>query len=115
MNNVEKSLENLIAEIKRSREYQEYWRTREELKKDPEKKSNVDKYRTRICNIQNNYGGGDLYYMVDQLENEAEIFRSDPLIDHFLAAELALCRMIQGISWKVIKDLDFELDIVDPD
>ncbi|MFR2620638.1 MAG: hypothetical protein ACLTBD_08730 [Clostridia bacterium] len=42
---------------------------------------------------------------------ESERFRQDALIDEFLTAELALCRMVQRINWTLIEELHFDMEI----
>ena len=44
----------------------------------------------------------------DAFERENEEFRANPLVDRFLGAELALCRMLQEVSLQVIEEMDFE-------
>lgn len=112
---VKNSLENLVTAIKSSKEYQEYWEAKEEVEKDSEKMRNLNKYRTKIYDIQNGGGGDDLYYRIDRIEHESEQFRSDSLIDKFLAAELALCRMVQEINWTLIEELNFDIEFVRED
>lgn len=108
-------LENLVTAIKNSKEYQEYWEVKEEVEKDPEKMKNLNKYRTKIYDIQNGSGGDALYYSIDRIEHESEQFRADSVIDKFLAAELALCRMVQEINWTLIEELNFDIEFVRED
>ena len=67
--------------------------------------------RTRMYKIQNNHGETDLYHHIDEIERESERFRQDALIDEFLTAELALCRMVQRINWTLIEELHFDMEI----
>lgn len=115
METVEKNLGYLIASIKDSREYQEYHVAKAEVEKDPEKKRNLDKYRTRIYEIQNSYDRADLYHSIDRIEQESEKFRKDPVVDKFLSTELALCRMVQKINWTLISELDFDMEFISED
>lgn len=110
---IEEKLTNLIAAIKSSSEYRDYLEAKKEVEKDPEKKRNLDKYRTKIYEIQNSYGGADLYHSIDRIEQESEKFRADPIVDRFLAAELALCRIVQKINWTLIEALDFDMEFVE--
>ena len=45
---------------------------------------------------------------LDHFEKEYENFRQQPLVADFLAAELALCRMMQDIFSDITEALDFE-------
>lgn len=109
---VREKLEDLIASVKSSKTYREYREAKEKVERDPLKKRQLDKYRTKIYEIQNSYGGSDLYNSVDRIEQESEEFRSDPEVDQFLTAELALCRMIQYVNLTLIDELDFDMEFV---
>ena len=45
---------------------------------------------------------------LDQFTRENEAFRENPLVSDFLAAELAFCRMMQGIGLYVTDQMHFE-------
>ena len=102
MNTVDESLNHLIEAVRHSKEFQDYQIVKAKVEKYPEKKRSLDKYRTRMYKIQNNHG---------ETERESERFRQDALIDEFLTAELALCRMVQRINWTLIEELHFDMEI----
>lgn len=112
MDNVRENLGRMVASIKSSQVYREYREAKEKVERDPVKKRKLDKYRTEIYEIQNSYGSGDLYHTIDRIEQESEEFRSDPEVDQFLSAELALCRMIQYVNLTLIDELDFDMEFV---
>ncbi|MCI8327381.1 MAG: YlbF family regulator [Lachnospiraceae bacterium] len=109
---VKENLNKLIAAIKNSKEYQEYCTVKGEVEKDPEKKRRLNRYRTKIYDIQNESSPGDLYRRMDEIEAETEKFREDPVIDRFLESELALCRVVQEINWTLIEELNFDIEFV---
>ena len=45
---------------------------------------------------------------MDAFEKEYEKFRENPIVDDFLRAELAFCRLIQEINVMITEELDFE-------
>ena len=45
---------------------------------------------------------------LDAFEKEYEEFRANPLVDDFLRAELAFCRMIQEVNVWITAELGFE-------
>ena len=47
------------------------------------------------------------------MERDLAKFRENPIVDEFLTAELALCRMVQNINWKLIGALDFDVDFIE--
>ena len=46
---------------------------------------------------------------MEAFEREYEKFREDPLVDDFLRAELAFCRMMQEVYALLADDIDFEV------
>jgi len=47
---------------------------------------------------------------MDEYEKEYEKFRENPVVESFLQAELAFCRMMQELNVLIMDHLDFELD-----
>ena len=107
MEYIEAALQTYIAALKGSEVYQEYRRALDELKKDPDLKRRVDDFRKRNYNFQQSEDIDLNEY--DQFRSEMVGFRaSDQRVDAFLDAELALCRMIQDVSYRITEALDFE-------
>ena len=103
---VEQSLDNLIDTIKSDDVYLEYKKQLDLLRQDPELKRQVDDFRKRNYDMQM---GGDLdFAKLDSFREEYREFRTNPLVDSFLAAELDFCRMMQNINFKIIDAVDFE-------
>ena len=46
---------------------------------------------------------------MDGLEREGAEFRKDPLVNEYLDAELAICRLFQKINWEIVQNIDFDL------
>ncbi|MBR6381281.1 MAG: YlbF family regulator [Lachnospiraceae bacterium] len=106
MSEIDQGLENFIACIKDSEIYREYRTQLELLKANPELKRQVDDYRKRNYELQK---AEDMdFAKLDSFWQEYYDFRMDPLVDSFLAAELAFCRMMQEVSFKLTESLDFE-------
>ena len=100
-------MQNFIASIRETDIYLEYREALEELKKDPDLKRRVDDFRKRNYNFQQSEDIDLNEY--DQFRSEMVGFRaSDQRVDTFLDAELALCRMIQDISYRITEAIDFE-------
>ena len=103
---VEQSLDNLIDTIKNDDVYLEYKKQLDLLRQDPELKRQVDDFRKRNYDMQM---GGDLdFAKLGSFREEYREFRTNPLVDSFLAAELDFCRMMQNINFKIIDAVDFE-------
>ena len=50
----------------------------------------------------------ELFDKMDAFEREYEKFRENPIVDDFLKAELAFCRLMQELETFVTQELDFE-------
>ncbi len=104
------SLEVFIQEMKKSTVYTEYMLQRDNLRKYPELKKQVDDYRNKNFMLQTQTYPDQLFDEIDRFQKEYEAFRENPVVHDFLAAELAFCRMMQNIHLKLVDAviLDFE-------
>lgn len=105
---VQKATDNFIEEIRKSNIYREYNFQKEKLKKQPELFASVAEYRKRNFALQTETPAEELLDKIDAFEREYEEFRANPLVDDFLRAELAFCRMMQEVNVLITAELDFE-------
>ena len=105
---VQKALEQLAQAIKDSDIYREYRRQSEKVDNTGDMREKIDEYRVRNFELQNSVQTEDLLDKLDAFEREYEKFRADPLVEEFLDAELAFCRMMQEIDVKLAEAMDFE-------
>lgn len=108
MDEMNTALDGLVRAIKDSSEYTRYQRAREELHKEPELERCIHEFRKKNFQIQNS-GNVNLFDEVDQLEKENTELRRKPVVEEYLSAELAFCRVVQRINWTLIEQLDFDL------
>lgn len=105
---VQEALEQLAQAVKESEVYREYRRQSERVDNDGDMREKIDEYRVRNFELQNSVQTEDLLDKLDDFEREYEKFREDPLVEEFLDAELAFCRMMQEIDVKLAEAMDFE-------
>ena len=109
---MERSLENATAEyvkaIKATEVYRKYCEQLERLKRHPEQYEKVNEFRKKNFEIQNTTQKDELFDKMDAFEQEYEKFRENPIVDDFLRAELAFCRMMQEINLTITEAVDFE-------
>ncbi len=105
---VQKATDNFIEEIRKSNIYREYVFQKEKLKRDPVLFDGVTEFRQRNFALQTETPADELLDKLDAFEREYEEFRANPLVDDFLRAELAFCRMMQEVNVLVTAELDFE-------
>lgn len=111
MSELERAVENLSAAIKKTDVYREYEREKEKVSHIPELKAQIDAYRIRNFEMQSMANDEELFHKIEDFEQEYEKFRENPLVADFLAAELALCRMVQTINMELTAALDFDLTV----
>ena len=89
--------------------YREYLYQREKIKKQPEIYEKVNEFRQRNFDLQNETDSEDMLDRMEAFEREYEKFRENPLVDDFLRAELAFCRMMQEVYVLLADEIDFEV------
>ncbi len=91
--------------------YRDYQQKKEALDRDPEKKRLVNDLRKRNFQFRNSQYTANYNEVLEQMAADMEEMREDKVIDDFLAAELALCQLVQelldGIMGSVDMDMDF--------
>ncbi|MCI9462761.1 MAG: YlbF family regulator [Lachnospiraceae bacterium] len=107
-NSVRNATDQFVEAIKESEIYKEYHIQKEKIKRHPELFERVGEFRQRNYELQTSARGDDLLEKLDAFEREYEEFRANPLVDDFLRAELAFCRMMQRVNVRITAGLDFE-------
>lgn len=109
---MESSLEcatlNYVKAIKDTDIYKKYCEQLERLKRYPEQYQRVNEFRQKNFEIQNTTQKDELFDKMDEFEREYEKFREDPVVDDFLRAELAFCRMMQEVNLYITEAVEFE-------
>ncbi len=106
MSNIDYAVEELISSVLSSETYREYSEVLAKVKQEPDLKRQIDEFRRRNYELQNEVDYD--FNKIEQFEKENESFREIPLVSDFLAAELAFCRMMQEINLRVTGALHFE-------
>ena len=96
------------AIIQETDTYKEYYNQREKVKKQPELYDKINEYRQRNFDLQNESDSEDLFDRMEAFDQEYAKFRENPLVDDFLRAELAFCRMMQEVEILLAAEIDFE-------
>lgn len=98
----------LTDAIQASGEHRNYIRERERVKHYPELKAQLDEFRRRNFEMQTQTSGDIAFEEIEQMEKEYADFRDNPIVEDFLTAELAFCRMMQDINRNITEAIDFE-------
>ena len=97
-----------ITEVKQSAEYKEYESLLGQIRQQEELYAKVNEFRRKNYELQISEPSEKLLERVDELQSECAKLREIPLIDEFLTAELAFCRMMQEAGALIAKELDFQ-------
>ncbi len=111
MNDIVQATNEFVKYIKDSETYKKYMTENNKMKNYPELKKRVDEYRRNLYILQNTEDGDKLYDEVDKIEAEGESLRAIPLVNDFLGAELAFCRMMQNIYRQITAEVDFDMTL----
>ena len=108
MSYIDEKIEALIYAVKESTEYKEYQKVRNLVHLEPEKEKAIHEFRRRSFELQRQRDV-DLYSEMDRLEKEFAPLRAEPYVNEYLSAELAVCRMIQRINYRLMEEIEFDL------
>ena len=102
------SIEELKQSLLESEAFVRYQKVRAKVHNYPEKEYILHEFRRKIYFLQNSREQLDLFTEEDRLEQEYADVYKDPLLGEYLAAEVAVCRIIQQVNKELIGCLDFE-------
>ena len=109
MNEIKDCIDALLAAVQNSEEYQEFMKYKALVEQDPGLTERVNAFRANNFRLQNEANRDELFRVTEQLNRESRELRSDPLVNVFLDAELALCKLMQRICKSLTEGI--ELDV----
>ena len=102
-------IDNLLAAVQSSQEYYEFIKIKEILELDPELLSRVNAFRNSNFKLQNEANRDELFRGTEQLNRESRELRRDPLVNAFLDAEFALCKLMQKICRTLTEGINLDI------
>lgn len=108
MTDVEYQTRQLIREIRKSNEYNQFRRLAAKLGREPELKEEVDSYRRKRFELQNAEGGA---VGLQQLEKEYEDVLVRSVVRDFLVSEQKLMYMIQNTVLAITDAVGLDLEL----
>ena len=78
------------------------------LKENPKLYAKVNEFRQKNFELQHTSQEDELFDKLEEFEQKYEKFREEPLVEAFLQAELAFCRMMQESNLRIIDAMQFE-------
>ncbi|MCD8133710.1 MAG: YlbF family regulator [Clostridiales bacterium] len=108
MSDIKKSVENLVDALKDSDEFRRYREACGQVRRFPEQEKRLREFRKKNFQLQNAAEQIDLFSESDKLMAEYQDLYGDPVSREFLAAEVAVCRIVQKVNRELIEFLEFE-------
>ena len=110
MNGLETAKQQLLDEIRGSKEYIRFEKARKRIEGHPEEKEAIDAFRSRSFSLSNSEDPLEPPSNMEDLAKERIRVRENPLSAEYLDAELELCRMLQDICLSVIQVIDLQIE-----
>ena len=108
MKNVEYQTKQLIREIRKSNEYNQFRRLEAKISQEPELKEQVDAYRRKRFELQN--AAEDTGELL-QMEKDYEELLAKSVVHEFLVSEQKLMMMMQNILLSITDAVDLDLEL----
>ena len=107
MKETEKIIREFTERLKRTEAYRIYLEKRENVAKFPGLQEAINEFRRKNYQLQKSED--ELFDKVDEFVKEYEEFRSNPVVEEYLQAELAVCRMLQRIYSAIAEAIDLDI------
>ena len=107
-NHMRSAVMTFVEKVKQSEIYQEYCSQLGRIKEQPEIYKKVNEFRKKNFDIQNSEPPETMMERLEDLEREYAWLREKTIVEDFLQAELAFCRMMQEADALIIRQLDFQ-------
>ena len=109
MSEIKECIDELLVAVRGSEEYQDFVKYRDLLKENPELMNRVNTFRGNNFRLQNEANRDELFRAMEQLNRESRELRRDPLVNAFLDAEPALCKLMQKICKTLTEGIDLDI------
>lgn len=103
--------EELILALQECSIYQTFLEKKRVLDEYPDKRQAVDQARHDNYYFYNDPGAA-CDSRGDELSAQMERLRMDQVIDEYLDAELAMCRLVQDLTADILQSIDMKVDFI---
>lgn len=109
----------LSAALRGSEAYKAFREVSRKVSEEPQLRQRLDEFRKKNYLLQNGSNAYDLFVMCRIWSGNTKIWRKNPVIQEYLAAELQICRIIQRCADEILTSVDMEIenfaDIIETD
>ena len=109
MRETDQIIHEFAGRLRQTEEYRTYEERRDRVREYPGLMDEINEFRKRNYLMQKSEG--ELFDKIDAFAREYEEFRSNPVVDQYLRAELAVCRMVQNIYTEIAEAIDVEITL----
>lgn len=102
----------LISAILDSEEYRSFHYYLAKIKEQPELYARVCEFRKHNFELQNSEADNNMYDEIMRFQLENVSLRQNELVNDFLRAELAICRMLHDITNEIVDNVDFDIEFL---
>jgi len=103
----EKVIEEFTKKLRQTREYRLYTEVVDKIRDFPGLEEEINEYRRKNYLLQKSEE--DLFDKIDAFEREYEQFRTNPMVEEYLQAELEVCRMMQEVYVQIAEAVDLDI------
>lgn len=105
MDTIEKKVEELVAAIKESNEYQSFQDARKQVDLEPGLEEKIRKFCWENYELQSS-DAEDLHERMKEFEEQYAELRRNTVAERYLEHELRMCRMLQEINARIMDVVD---------
>lgn len=108
MDTIKDKVEELVAAIQESTEYQNFQEAERQVCSIPGLAEEIKEFCWKNYELQNS-GAEDLYERMEEFEKQYREFRKNPVVAQYLERELRICRMLQEINARITNAVELML------
>lgn len=101
-------IDEFTRQLKLTPEYVHYEKKRAIVSSDSERWKKANEYRKARFHLM--HDNPDPYEMLETFERENEHLHWDQIIEDYLEAEVAVCRLVQEVYVKIFAAIDIDID-----
>ncbi|MCD7868600.1 MAG: YlbF family regulator [Clostridiales bacterium] len=109
MEEIGRNVDALVEAIRRSEVYVTYKEQEARLNRNPELRDRVLRFRGENFRLQNEAHNEELFDVAERLTAESAELRADPVVSAYLDAELALCKLMQKICYRLTDGIEIQV------
>lgn len=112
MDEIERMIDDIVQQIKSTKEYNQYQSLLERIKSQPELYRRIGEFRSRSLYVQMK-DGEEFIAENNNLQNEFQDLQNNGLANEFLAAEHQYCSMVRQIQNRFLEGVQIDTSFIE--